>query len=151
LERERRPIITLIGPGQAKLGMRFLHKGGTPKCEGCQYRRVCIENLEPGRIYKIVGVREKTLFCEAYGMEMVVVEVTESEVEAAIPSGSAIEGAIISFKNPECTEDDCENYRLCFPEGLKNGDRSQILEVDGSLKCRLRIPLRRVRLLRVRS
>ncbi|OYT44000.1 hypothetical protein B6U84_04970 [Candidatus Bathyarchaeota archaeon ex4484_40] len=80
MERERRPIITLIGPGQAKLGMRFLHKGGTPKCEGCQYRRVCIENLEPGRIYKIVGVREKTLFCEAYGMEMVVVEVTESEV-----------------------------------------------------------------------
>lgn len=148
---EKRQIITLIGPGQARLGVRFIHKGGSPQCEGCQYRKVCIDNLEPGRIYKIVGVRDKTLFCDAYGMEMVVVEVSESEVEAAIPSGFAIEGAIISFQTPECAERDCESYGLCFPEGLKGGDRVQIVEVNGNLHCRLKIPLRRVRLLRVHS
>jgi hypothetical protein len=137
-------IVTLVGKGQAKVGEAFIHKGPGSKCANCEYSRVCVENIEPGRIYEITRVRDKTHFCRQYEMEMHVVEVVNAKIPAAIPAKQAIPGAIITFKMPVCGEERCEAYELCFPEGLKSGDRCEVLEVTQSVECSLGSPRKRV-------
>jgi len=149
LPSQKKQLITLVGFSQAKKGYMFIHRGASPKCEGCEYIRVCVENLEPGRVYKVVGLREKTLYCKLAGENVRVVEVVESEIEAAIPSKLAIEGATILFQPQECDVEDCENFELCIPKGLLKGDRCEIVKVTGSLRCPQNSPLAKVLLRRV--
>ena len=84
-------------------------------------------------------------------MDMVVVEVVEADVDAAIPVKLAIEGATITFKEMECNRVNCENYELCFPKGLRDGDKVTIINVSKSLPCPLGFSLKVVRLRRVPS
>ena len=149
--RRKRIIITLIGKGQAKVGGVFIHRGPGAKCIECKYYQVCIENIESGRVYEIVKVREKTLFCSQYEMEMQVVEVVNAKIPSAIPSKQAIPGAIITFRRPVCNEEEkCVYYDLCFPEGLKSGDRCEVVEVIQNVQCLLGSPRKKV-LLRLAS
>jgi len=147
--RNRRTIITLVGIGQAKVGESFIYKGPGLKCSECKYFNVCAKNLEGGRIYKIVNLRDKTLTCEMYNLEMRVVEVVEAEIEAAVASKQAIEGVVFSFHPQDCAEEGCENFKLCFPENLKNNDRCMIIKVYGSIKCLKGLQLMKVLLMRV--
>ncbi|MFQ6094835.1 MAG: UPF0179 family protein [Candidatus Bathyarchaeia archaeon] len=146
---QRKVTITLVGLNQAKEGFTFIHRGPTPKCGGCEYLHVCVRNLESGRIYKVVGLRDKTLYCPLSEEDMRVVEVVESEIEGAIPSKQAMEGAMILFQPEECDVEDCKNFEFCFPKGLLNGDRCEIVGVTGSLQCPRGLPLVRVLLRRV--
>jgi len=145
----RKVIITLVGTNQAKEGFRFIHRGSTDKCEGCEYLHVCSLNLEPGRIFTVVGIRDKTLYCRLSEENMRVVEVVESEIEGAIHSKQAIEGATVLFQPSDCPMEDCENFQLCFPKGLLRGDRCEIAAVTGRLRCLQSLPLMRVLLRRV--
>jgi hypothetical protein len=137
-------IVTMVGKGQAKVGEAFIHRGPGSKCANCEFFRVCVENIEPGRIYEIIRVRDKTHFCRQYEMEMHVVEVINAKIPTAIPAKQAIPGAIITFKTPTCGMEGCEAYDLCFPEGLKSGDRCEVLEVTQSLECSLGPPRKKV-------
>jgi hypothetical protein len=147
--REDKTAVTLIGVGQAKVGSVFIHRGPGSKCEECRYSRICVESLEPERAYRIIRVREKTLHCDMYEAEMQVVEVVEAEVPATAPSKQAISGAIITFYTPGCNEYSCENFELCFPTGLRDGDRCTVVEVKDRIRCPQGLALRRVLLRRV--
>ncbi|MEM3716244.1 MAG: UPF0179 family protein [Candidatus Bathyarchaeia archaeon] len=144
-----KPIITLVGAGQARVGELFVHKGSSTKCNECKYFNVCVKNLESGRLYRIVGLRDRVLRCKAYDVDMQVVEVVEAEVSAAIPSKQAIEGALITFHPQECGEQSCESYEMCSPEYLREGDRCEVVEVHEAIECLKDLQLKRVLLRRV--
>ena len=146
----KKAIVTLVGKGQAEAGRLFIHRGPGSKCANCKYSKVCVENVEPGRIYEIIKIRDKTLFCKQYEIEMQVVEVVNAKIPATIPAKQAIQGAIITFKTPVCEEKKCAFYELCFPEGLKSGDRCEILEIIQNVPCLLGSPRKKV-LLRLAS
>lgn len=131
----KKTIITMLGAGQSKVGMPFIYRGMGPKCVECKYLKVCAKNLEAGRIYLVVGVRNRSFKCEAYDLEMRVVEVIEADIMAAIPLRQAIEGAILTFHPQKCGKEDCKNYTLCSPEGLVDNDRCEIVNVYDRLSC----------------
>ena len=60
-------MVTLIGKKLAKEGNEIMYLGITQKCKNCKLKTVC-SNLQEGRVYKIVKVREK--FHEADGVIM---------------------------------------------------------------------------------
>jgi uncharacterized protein (UPF0179 family) len=137
-------IVTLISSGQAKPGKVFIHKGAGSKCSDCEYHNVCVKNVKPNRVYKIIKVRDKTLQCKQYEVEMKVVEVANAEISASLPAKQAISGAIVSFKTPECQNEACVSFELCCPVGLKDGDRCEVLEVTENLECPEGAPRRKV-------
>jgi uncharacterized protein (UPF0179 family) len=65
---------------------------------------------------------------------MKVVEVKENEILTAMSPKQTIKGAIITFKTPECIED-CEKHDVCFPLGIKDGDRCEIVKVNQCFEC----------------
>lgn len=121
--------ITLLNEKFARIGYRFVFEGAAQACSECRYYKVCIQNLEQGRVYEVKEVRDRRLECKAYGITVVPVVVVEPDIEALIDKRIAIEGAIITFNYPNCNELNCPNYKKCFPKGLKNGDKVRILEV----------------------
>jgi len=137
-------IVTLVSISQAEVGKVFIHKGSSSKCKSCRYSQVCVRNLEPERVYKIVEVRKKALPCSLYKTDMQVVEVMGAEISAVVPSKQAIEGAIVTFHMPDCEEQRCENYEFCSPKGLKDGDRCEIIGVTENLQCPRELPLKKV-------
>ena len=139
-----RRIVTLVGLGQAKVGTVFFYKGPGSKCSDCEYSKVCVQNVESGRVYEIIGVRDKILSCRQYETEMRVVEVTNAKIPSSLPSKQAIPGAIVIFQAPECKNEGCESIELCFPIGLKAGDRCEVLEVTETFQCPLGASRKRV-------
>ena len=133
-------IVTLVGKGQAEVGKAFIHRGPGSKCVNCKYYKVCVENVESGRVYEIIKIRDKTLFCEQYEIEMQVVEVVNAKITAATSAKQAIPGAVITFRTPRCEEEKCVFHDICFPEGLKSGDRCVVLEVIQNVQCPLGFP-----------
>lgn len=131
----KKPVVTLVGVRQARDGFVFIHQGISSECEDCECNEVCIKNLENGRVYKVVRVREKTFPCKLHEKGVRVVEVVESDILAALPSKLAIEGAVITFRKQECDVQACEHFEHCVPCGLLDGDRCVIVEVGGNVAC----------------
>ncbi len=132
---QEKSVITLVGFKQAKKGFVFIHQGPSSNCEGCKYYQVCIKNLENGRVYKVVKLREKVFPCILHEAGARVVEVVESNILAAIPSKLAIEGAVITFQKGDCDVQACENNELCVPRGLANGDQCTVLRICEKILC----------------
>jgi len=137
-----------VGAKLARPGMKFLH--GTPNkiCKSCKYYRVCMGNLEPGRVYEVVRVRPIKHECPLHEGGVIVVEVKEAEVYALIYRRLAIEGAIITY-HPIFCENPCSLSNLCVPLGLKDGDKCKIIKVLEKVDCPLGKPLSKCLLLRV--
>ncbi len=131
-------MITLIGKKLAKPGQEFIHfgVGNSRECMGCKLRKVC-DNLEVGRRYVVKSSMNKPHEkCKIHEEGVMLVEVEPAEIQAMIPSAQAKEGATLAFIKPDCSEYLCEHRCLCFPEGIKDGDRCQIVKiVSRSLKC----------------
>lgn len=132
-----KPIVTMVGIKQAGEGFVFLHEGPVKGCEGCECYRVCMENLEPGRVYRIVGLRGKTFPCRIHEDGTRVVEVVESEVYGVIEARLAFEGGIMTFRPQACGEILCPNHGRCVPKGLLEGDRCRIVKVCEEADCLL--------------
>jgi len=137
-------IVTLISSGQADVGTIFQHKGAGSKCFNCEYFRVCVQNLEPNRVYEVIAVRDKIIHCKKYEIEMRAVEVIDAKIYSSLPSKHAIQNAIVVFQSPQCRNERCENYELCFPRGLKDGDRCKVLEVIEIFQCPLEASRKKV-------
>jgi uncharacterized protein (UPF0179 family) len=133
--KKKKQTITIVGKTQAKEGFTFIHKGGTDKCTECRFHRVCIENLEPDRVYEVVGIREREIPCAIHEDGARVVEVTEPLIRMAIPLKEGFEGAVFTFIPKECDRSDCDKRTLCFPLGIKSGDRCKIIEVVERIEC----------------
>lgn len=123
--------ITLIGTRIADIGMEFIFMGPTSECEQCRLRNTCVETLDEGRRYRVVGVRNSSKRdCNLHDNGVCVVEVVESPIIAAIEARRAFDGSKIVYESPSC-EEDCNLYDLCNPAGLKENDKYKITKVMG--------------------
>ena len=124
-------MITLIGKSLAEEGLKFMHYGASAECEACRFKSTCIDSLEEGRMYIIVGVKDTEQPCPIHeGGKVKVVEVEQADIEALVDAKKAFEGSMIVFDPPEC-EKECTMRELCFPEGLYKGDKCKITKSVG--------------------
>ncbi len=140
--------VTLIDKKVAKEGYTFIHYGTAEECAECRLSKACVENLEAGRRYRIVAVREQIHTCAVCG-EAAVVEVEEAEVEAGMEKRRALIGATLAFSPVKCDRLLCENYIYCVPEGLRTGDHVVVSQTGKKLKCERGLALVKVALQRV--
>ncbi len=139
---------TLCGANLARKGERFLASDPARECPPCPLFGQCVSKLEVGRVYEVVEVRPKSLFCPIHEGGVIPVVVSEVPEYASVEKRIAVDGLTVSFQTPICYEYDCPNYPKCFPLGLVSGDRVKILEVDTKTKipCRIGKVLRHVTL-----
>jgi len=126
--------ITLISKTSARIGYKFIHEGGTKECIKCPLKKVCIDNLRVGRIYEVIKIRGKEHSCLVHEDKVVIVEVREAAIEAAIENRIAIEGVIIRYRPIECDKM-CIYRTLCQPRGLEEGDRVKIKKIEENINC----------------
>jgi uncharacterized protein (UPF0179 family) len=126
---------TLLYPGLAREGYRFIFVGPTSQCEACRLQGVCLANLEPGRLYEVVSVREVVHPCAVHD-EVVTVTVHEPDFSIAVRSRIAIPGSTLTWNGSDCQQWLCKHYSsLCRPEYLHEGDRLRIKEKNRSIDC----------------
>ena len=89
-------ILTLLPKNLAKAGFSFVAGKGDTECKDCRFFKTCVDNLKPGRIYTVTSVRNIEHPCKIHDSGVKIVEVKESQIEAAIPKKYAIEGAKIN-------------------------------------------------------
>jgi len=126
-------VITLVGEKLAKPGVEFIYYGPADPCKTCRLARVCVGNLEPGRRYKVVRVRNIEHSCPLHEGKVRVVEVVEPAIEVAVEPRIAIVGSKIKLSFVDCN--DPEKQSLVRPEGLFEGDSVKILEILGDFEC----------------
>ncbi|NVM02084.1 MAG: UPF0179 family protein [Candidatus Helarchaeota archaeon] len=130
-------IVTLIGQKQAKIGYKFTFlKPANKECEKCKLYTSCIENLKEGQTYEIVEIRNKIHECPVHQDGVQIVEVKEKEKIAFIESKNAFEGAIITFRPPNCKEFTCKSYEKCNTN-LESEKKYKILEVLEAKSCKM--------------
>ncbi|MFX1485953.1 MAG: UPF0179 family protein [Promethearchaeota archaeon] len=122
------PVVA-IGEKQAKPGTEFMFSDSFEECKSCDLRRICVGNLEPGRIYEIIRVKKKKHSCSLYEGGIVVVEVEEARIKAIIDAKNAFEGATITLRLPTCKQLSCNYYGQCIPDGLYDNDRIKIIKI----------------------
>ncbi len=144
-----KPIITLVGSKQARIGFTFVHEGPAKVCKNCNYNTVCVDNLKRGWVYQVVSLRDKNLPCEIHEGNARVVEVQQAEIKSVIESRLAIPKGIISFNSQNCENEDCPNFSFCVPMFLKEGDKCKIADVKNPIDCPLSRSLVFALLLRV--
>ncbi len=127
---EQKPRVTLIGSEIAKVGLEFIYEGLLPECEGCSVKKAC-HNLKPGRKYRIVGVRKTSHACSVHYNDACAIEVVEAPVRALVSADMAIRDTRIAFDS-SCSRQDCENFPLCNPDGVIQGEKYVVAEVVGS-------------------
>ncbi len=126
-------MITLVSSAIAKKGYTFIHEGEVPReCRACKLKMTCIDNLERGRRYTIVEVRDIEHPC-LLGGKVKVVEVSEPEIVLFLDSKLVFKGMSVVYK-PECKG--CEVADMCMPSGLKRGDKITITEILGDTPCK---------------
>lgn len=127
-------IITLVALSKARVGYEFLHYGGAEECAQCNLAPVCIENLEKGRKYRVMGLRPYEHPCRLEERARVV-EVEESETLAAMEPRGVVEGSQTRYSPVKCDRTLCPGFVRCRPEGLRDGDRCEVKAVVGPLEC----------------
>jgi len=140
--------VTIVGMDQARLGYSFLFQGPTSICKNCEFYNACVENLESGRVYRIVDVGKRKLPCKLLQEEGFVVEVEESPIEVCLDRRLAIRDAIITFNPVGCGVRTCGNYEKCTPVGLVAGDRCKVTESGQAVQCPEKLELVLASLLR---
>ncbi len=126
-------IITLVSYIAAREGYTFLHRGGGKECETCRFRKVCIDKLKKGHVYrvtKVLGIRNP---CPINGW-VVTVEVEEIPVRAAIPKKYAVEGLTFNYVKPKCSPS-CNNRKKCSPELLPSKAKVKVVKVYDKIEC----------------
>ncbi|MFQ5975934.1 MAG: UPF0179 family protein [Candidatus Hydrothermarchaeales archaeon] len=141
-------LITLIPPEHAKIGYQFIHYGTVDECEDCDFKMVCIDNLEEGRKYEVIGLKEMEHECELYG-KVNVVEVKESDHLLAINPKYAFIGSSIHFVLPDCLNVFCQNSKICNPEGIKENDKCEIVDALAKIDCEKGYDLQTIKVRRV--
>ena len=123
--------VTLIGSRLADPGGEFVYRGASSACEGCPYRKQCL-NLSEGTRYRITDVREnaQTLECAVHDEGVRAVEVEPAPVPANVAAKGAYAGSKAALEGP-CPHTDCPSHEYCVPEGADFGTEYRIDEVRG--------------------
>ncbi|UCH38122.1 MAG: UPF0179 family protein [Candidatus Bathyarchaeota archaeon] len=142
-------VITLVGITQAKKGFTFLHEGTTEGCDNCTLYDVCITNLNAGKIYKVIQIRDKIFPCKIHEDGVRIVEVAEAHIEVNIEKKIAFLNGTITFQPQTCEQFTCSNYSKCVPQGLHAQEKCKILAIQSEIMCPLNRQLVQVRLQQV--
>ena len=138
--------VTLIGEKIAKVGSEFIYCGPIPDCRDCRLKNVCFA-LDEGRRYRITKVRDVKHECIVHEDGARVVEVEKTETPYLAETRLALSGSMITFAPREsCRNLACENYRTCYPAGLKEGDKLKIVTVGAEVQCPAGLKLTDIRL-----
>lgn len=133
-------MVTLIGKKLAKEGNEIMYLGITQKCKNCKLKTVC-SNLQEGRVYKIVKVREKFHECSLHEEGVVAVEVEKQPAEVNVKKEEA-EATAVNFRPIKCDEISCEEYEACNP--IIKEREYKIVEVIGDVECAKGYSLKKV-------
>jgi uncharacterized protein (UPF0179 family) len=130
--------VTLIGDRLAKPDSTFVFIGPQPECRECKLKSACLQ-LEKGRLYRIVKTRDihHTDGCRYHENGVRVVEVEEASLQVSLRTPLAIEGSVVEYTRPVCSNHQCENYELCHPLGLEGPARVKVLKTFKALSCPL--------------
>ncbi|RLF36455.1 MAG: hypothetical protein DRN08_01285 [Thermoplasmata archaeon] len=127
------PLITLIGEHLAGEGKRFIYFGPNNECRNCKLKTVCF-NLKLGREYEIIKVRDKQHSCSLHYGNVVVVEVREMPIIAAVDQKYS-EGARVRVNKIGCRNIGCGNYEICNTLAIQNEKMYTIKKVYEKMEC----------------
>jgi len=128
-------IITLVGKELAEEGMEFQYLGPLLECRACKLKNVCF-NLDEGKWYRVVKVREKEHDCKVHESgKVVTVEVEEIPVPLLLDLKTVVEGEVIEYHRINCHSYGCDEKELCRPAGLRTGTKIKIEKIEGHMKC----------------
>ena len=123
--------VTLIGTRLAEEGSEFVYRGEASGCDGCPYRKQCL-NLVEGRRYRVTDVRDGTqvLDCAMHDTGVRAVEVEPASVTVNVPSKAAYAGSRASLAGP-CPHVECPSHPYCEPQGAELDREYRIETVHG--------------------
>ena len=127
-------MIALVDSESAETGYEFVYLGEADECKECSLRTPCHHNLERGRRYVVKSVRGKTHPCSLFET-VVVCDVAEKGVDAAIAPEFAFVGSSLTFQSVDCKNTLCSHSNLCMPEGISPDDRCTITGVKKKIDC----------------
>lgn len=125
--------VTLVSPLWADEGVEFVYRGPVEDCEGCPVFDVC-QNLDVGRRYEIVGVRDKVHESFVFAEGAQVVEVEEQPIRFNIPEKKS-RGTSVTYEPVDCDYTWCPNWDDCFDPALDEGARYDIEAKHGTVEC----------------
>ena len=122
--------VTLIGDRLATPGTEFVYEGESTACEGCPYRKQCL-NLTEGVRYEVTDVREsgQLLDCAVHDTGVRAVEVEPASITANVASKGAYAGSKVNLPGP-CPHTECPSHEYCVPEGADFETEYRIREVS---------------------
>ncbi len=126
---ETKSKVTLIGKELAKTGLEFIYEGSIDDCGSCRLSKAC-NNLKKGRRYRIVAVRPTEHMCLVHLNGACSIEVVDSPIPALINADKAIKNTRIRHEF-SCSKTACQNYDLCSPPGILEGEKYIVSEVFG--------------------
>ncbi|MEE6208775.1 UPF0179 family protein [Salarchaeum sp. III] len=124
-------MLTLVGTRLADSGTEFVYRGEASACEGCPYRKQCL-NLDEGVRYEVTDVREngQELDCGVHDGGVVAVDVEPASVRANVPSKGAYAGSKGQLSGP-CPHTECPSHEYCEPMGVEFDENRKIDEIVG--------------------
>lgn len=129
-------MITLIGKEMAKEGNSFIFQNPAEECENCRLKHTCVEILKPGRKYIIKEVKNIEHKCPINESALITIKAELSDIEMLIDAKKAFEGSNFLYQENTCKNTECENYKLCHPEGIKTNDKVTIAkDLRKTIKC----------------
>ncbi|MEM3736824.1 MAG: UPF0179 family protein [Candidatus Bathyarchaeia archaeon] len=134
-ELNKSKVLTFIWEEQCREDFKFTYEGVAAECRGCRFAPVCHGNLAVHRTYRVSKLKDKIVECKAFGKHVRLVEVEEAVLEVAVRPESAINGAVIRFQPPICSEVSCKYYEKCVPAALREGDAIKIVSVGTGFNC----------------
>lgn len=139
------PKISLIGKDLAKEGMEFLFVGPLVHCSTCGIKNVCF-NLDSGRSYRVVKVREKLNNCFVFnGDKVKTVEVEEVEDQLTMQFGRTVqEGSTVAMKSLKCDYLSCRYIEKCNLIHYKEGRKVTIKKVGDKVDCPKNLDIREI-------
>lgn len=126
--------ITLVGERWAVEGEEFIYLGPCPECKDCKVRTVCF-NLQEGRRYRIMEIRDTKHPCKMHEGGVVAVEYEMLPIQVAVETVKAMEGAVITFDNVKCGVKACQHKRICSQGLIKNGIRIKLVSMGAQMEC----------------
>lgn len=124
--------LSLVGTRLAAEGEEFVYRGESEGCEGCPYRKQCL-NLEVGGRYKITDVRDgEILDCAVHEEGVIAVDVERATFAANVQKMGAYAGSKVSLAGT-CPHTDCPSHDLCEPAGAEMDQEYRIVEDLGDV------------------
>lgn len=137
--------ISLIGVDLAIEGLEFIFTGPLVGCSECRIKNVCF-NLDPGKTYRILKVREKENPCFVFNKDKVAtVEIEEVPEIIHMQYGKKLqEGSSVTLESVKCDHITCPHIEKCNVMHMREGTRAVINKVEEKLECPKGYDMRKV-------